>query len=159
MLAIAGGLAFGLGGKDAAADFIDKLRHDMAAELENGTPFDVAFAERLSNVAAEFARFVRAALPSATKAETEAFKLSADNTKQSIGILSEMVDLRKDLSDWQSVNPIDIAFVQRLAATAAEVTRLVMSQLVPTTQLEVDRLERWAALNGARSVLSKILAA
>ena len=133
---------------DLLSDLI-KLRHDMAAELENGTPFDVAFAERLSTVAAEFARFVRAALPSATKAETEAFKLSADNTKQSIGILSEMVDLRKDLSDWQSVNPIDLAFVQRLAATAAEVTRLVMSQLVPTTELEVDRLERWAALEGA----------
>ena len=32
MLAIAGGLAFGLGGKDAAADFIDKLRHDMAGK-------------------------------------------------------------------------------------------------------------------------------
>lgn len=133
---------------DLLSDLI-KLRHDMAAELENGTPFDVAFAERLSKVAADFARFVRAALPSATKAETEAFKLSADNTKQSISILSDMVDLRKDLADWQSVNPIDLAFVQRLAATAAEVTRLVMSQLVPTTELEVDRLKRWAELNGA----------
>jgi hypothetical protein len=29
MLAIAGGLAFGLGGKDAAKDFIDKVRQDI----------------------------------------------------------------------------------------------------------------------------------
>lgn len=31
-LAIAAGIAFGLGGKDAAADFIEKLREDMAAK-------------------------------------------------------------------------------------------------------------------------------
>ncbi len=145
--------------KDAIALLSDliKLRHDMAAELENGTPFDVAFAERLSNVAAAFASFVRAALPASTKAEAEAFKLAADNTKQSISILSDMVDLRKDLADWQSVNPIDLAFVQRLAATAAEVTRIVMGQLVPTTQLEVDRLGRWAELeNAAVSLISDV---
>lgn len=32
MLSLAGGLAFGLGGKDAAARFLEKLRHDMGGE-------------------------------------------------------------------------------------------------------------------------------
>ena len=153
------------GSSDAAADIKDKideqknliqllsdmlaLRADMARELESGTPFNVGFAQALAKKAAMFAQFVRAALPAATKDEAEGYKRAAENSRDGIAVLSDLIQLRKDMSDYKDVNPFDVAFVERLAATGKRIVALVQSQLVPTTQAEVDRMQRWADLNGS----------
>ena len=126
-----------------------QLRADMAREVESGTPFNVGFARALAKRAAEFAQFVRAALPAATKDEAEGYKRAAENSRDGIAVLSDLIQLRKDMSDYKDVNPFDVAFVERLAATGKRIVALVQSQLVPTTQAEVDRMQRWADLNGS----------
>lgn len=158
------------GSSDAAADIKDKieeqrnliqllsdmlaLRADMAREVESGTPFNVGFARALAKRAAEFAQFVRAALPAATKDEAEGYKRAAENSRDGIAVLSDLIQLRKDMSDYKDVNPFDVAFVERLTAVGKRIVQMVQSQLVPTTQAEVDRMQRWADLNG--SVVSLI---
>lgn len=158
------------GSSDAAADIKDKieeqrnliqllsdmlaLRADMAREVESGTPFNVGFARALAKRAAEFAQFVRAALPAATKDEAEGYKRAAENSRDGIAVLSDLIQLRKDMSDYKDVNPFDVAFVERLTAVGKRIVQIVQSQLVPTTQAEVDRMQRWADLNG--SVVSLI---
>lgn len=153
------------GSSDAAADIKDKideqrsliqllsdmiaLRADMARELESGTPFNVGFARGLAKRAAEFAQYVRAALPAATKDEAEGYKRAAENSRDGISVLSDLVQLRKDMNDYKDVNPFDVAFVERLTAVGKRIVQMVQTQLVPTTQAEVDRMQRWADLNGA----------
>ena len=153
------------GSSNAAADIKDKieeqknliqllsdmlaLRADMAREVESGTPFNVGFARALAKRAGEFAAFVRAALPTATKDEAEGYKRTADNSRDGIAVLSDLIQLRKDMSDYKDVNPFDVAFVERLAAVGKRIVQIVQGQLVPTTQAEVDRMQRWADLNGA----------
>ena len=131
-----------------------QLRADMAREVESGTPFNVGFARALAKRAAEFAQFVRAALPAATKDEAEGYKRAAENSRDGIAVLSDLIQLRKDMSDYKDVNPFDVAFVERLTAVGKRIVQMVQSQLVPTTQAEVDRMQRWADLNG--SVVSLI---
>lgn len=125
------------------------LRHDMQAELENGTPFNVGFAQALARRAAEFAVFVREALPKATKDESEGYQRAADNSRDSISVLSDLIQLRKDMSDFGDINPFDVAFVERLAATGKRIVEIAQSQLIPTTEAEADRMQRWADLNGS----------
>ena len=125
------------------------LRHDMQEELENGTPFNVGFAQALARRAAEFAVFVREALPKATKDESEGYSRAADNSRDSISVLSDLIQLRKDMSDFEDVNPFDVAFVERLAATGRRIVEIAQSQLIPTTEAEADRMQRWADLNGS----------
>lgn len=153
------------GSSNAAADIKDKieeqknliqllsdmiaLRHDMQEELENGTPFNVGFAQALARRAAEFAVFVREALPKATKDESEGYSRAADNSRDSISVLSDLIQLRKDMSDFEDVNPFDVAFVERLAATGRRIVEIAQSQLIPTTEAEADRMQRWADLNGS----------
>ena len=153
------------GSSDAAADIKDKieeqrnliqllsdmlaLRADMAREVESGTPFNVGFARALAKRAAEFAQFVRAALPAATKDEAEGYKRAAENSRDGIAVLSDLIQLRKDMSDYKDVNPFDVAFVERLTAVGKRIVQIVQGQLVPTTQAEVDRMQRWADLNGS----------
>lgn len=126
-----------------------QLRADMARELESGTPFNVGFAQALAKKAALFAQYVRAALPPATKDEAEGYKLATENSRNAIAVLSDLIQLRKDMSDWKDVNPFDVAFIQRLTAAGKRIVQAVQAQLVPTTQAEVDRMQRWADLNGA----------
>lgn len=125
------------------------LRHDMQEELENGTPFNVGFAQALARRAAEFAVFVREALPKATKDESEGYSRAADNSRDSISVLSDLIQLRKDMSDFEDVNPFDVAFVERLAVTGRRIVEIAQSQLIPTTEAEADRMQRWADLNGS----------
>lgn len=125
------------------------LRHDMQAELENGTPFNVGFAQALARRAAEFAVFVREALPKATKDESEGYQRAADNSRDSISVLSDLIQLRKDMSDFGDINPFDVAFVERLAVTGRRIVEIAQSQLIPTTEAEADRMQRWADLNGS----------
>ena len=125
------------------------LRADMAREVESGTPFNVGFARALAKRAAEFAQFVRAALPAATKDEAEGYKRAAENSRDGIAVLSDLIQLRKDMSDYKDVNPFDVAFVERLTAVGKRIVQIVQGQLVPTTQAEVDRMQRWADLNGS----------
>ena len=132
-----------------------QLRSAMASELESGTPFDTAFAQRLAQAGARMAAFVRDTLPTITKNEAEGYQRATAYSKEAVAWLSDLIQLRKDMSDHADVQPFDGAFVQRLVATGKRLVALVQAELIPTTQNEVDRLKRWQELSGATVGLIK----
>lgn len=132
-----------------------QLRSAMASELESGTPFDAAFAQRLAQAGARMAAFVRDTLPTVTKNEAEGYQRATAYSKEAVAWLSDLIQLRKDMSDHADVQPFDSAFVQRLVATGKRLVALVQAELIPTTQNEVDRLKRWQELSGATVGLIK----
>lgn len=132
-----------------------QLRSAMASELESGTPFDAAFAQRLAQAGARMAAFVRDTLPTVTKNEAEGYQRATAYSKDAVAWLSDLIQLRKDMSDHADVQPFDSAFVQRLVATGKRLVALVQAELIPTTQNEVDRLKRWQELSGATVSLIK----
>lgn len=135
-----------------------KLRHDMAEELKNGTPFDVGFAQRLAHTGAVLAGYVRDALPKVTKDEAEGYKRAAEFSRDGVSWLSDLIALRKDMSDYKDVNPFDIAFIERLINTGKRIAALVQASLIPVTESQVDQMQRWADLNGAVVSLIKDVA-
>lgn len=132
--------------RDAIALLSDllTLRSDMAAELQNGTPFNVEFARALAQRAAEFTGYVTQALVVESKQQAEGVTRAMATERDSIAVLKDTAELRTQLSNAAGDRAFDMELVQGLARRAREITDLVRNSLVPTSEAEVDHVGRWA---------------
>lgn len=94
-----------------------------------------------------------------TESEVAALGRFRDGVGAAIQILSDALNLRKDLDSAENVvAPIDMALITKLANEAQAVTAIVQSRLIPLTQDEADALKRYAdAAGSAVSVLRDMI--
>ena len=88
-----------------------RLAPDMAREVESGTPFNVAFARRCAKRAGSLP-FVREALKRPQRTKARATSAPPITAAIACCVLSDLIQLRSDMSDFEDVNPFDVAFVE-----------------------------------------------
>lgn len=120
-----------------------KLREDLNAELQNGQPFNTAFVINLADRAASFLQIVLQRVVPITKKNGDAFTLYVTAAKDAIGILGDVADLRKKLTEDMDSQPFDTAQIVAFAWRAQQFLQIVESQLVPTTQAQADALSQY----------------
>lgn len=128
----------------AAADF------HTAAQQAAASPISPALVQQLVDEARWVLDLTRHALVPTSERQVEIFERYASTVQSSIGVLSDMADLRQAVSEaLRNSQPFDPIAVMWLARRAQEFTALVMAQLIPITEKQAEGVARYAGAVGA----------
>jgi hypothetical protein len=129
------------------------LKKDLA---EPAPPLDTRYINQLVADAAVVTVIMRQHLIGTTEEQADAIGQYASAVGDTIGILNDTLDLKKNLAEG-STTPISSEMIARLADEAARVTSIVSARLVPATEAEAEGLSRYADLVGSSvSVLKDV---
>lgn len=144
---------------DAVSSSVSVLNDaaDLREKLSKPTsPIDIRYINQLVADAAVVSVITRATLVPTTEEQAEALGLYADAVGNSVGILSDVLDLGKNLRE-NGVSPISNQMIIALADQGVRVATLVKGRLIPTTKEQGEALSAYADLVGASvSVLKDV---
>lgn len=109
-------------------------------------PIPVALVQALAAEAQAIALVVQTQIVTANKKLTTNLKLWAEIVSASIGVLNDVSDLRKTLSENAGAPPIDMSLVRALAAQAAQIAGEVNKALIPYSEAQTTALEHYAGV-------------
>lgn len=143
--------------KDAVSlisDMVD-LKKGIA-ELKDVPAFDQPTVLALIDRAQQFTTAMQSHLIPLTEFERDQFGRYASVVGDTVGILSDMADLKKDLAEPSP--PINTDYIWQLVADAAVVTVILRERLLPTTEEQADAMGLYAsAVGDTVSILSDVL--
>jgi hypothetical protein len=126
---------------------------ESAAAL--GPPLTRAIVEKLALEAQGVLYLVSQQTLPITEETAQALQRYADAASAALGLLSDVVALRKALAEPTS--PIAVADIQPLAVEAAEVLRILEASLVPTSEDQAEAVGRYAdAASAALSLFGDV---
>jgi len=141
--------------RDGSANAVGILQdaYDLAKTLSEPQPTIPAGSIRyLAQVAAQATRVLTTLLVPLTQQQVEALKRYQDGAGAAIGLLNDTADIGKTLNEPQPAIPP--GSIRRMALVAAQVLRVVESELVPTTEEQGSALARYTdAAGGAVSLI------
>lgn len=143
--------------KDAASLLSDmaSLKKDIA-ELKDVPAFDQPMVLALIDRAQQFTAALQSRLIPLTEFERDQFGRYASVVGDTVGILKDMADLKKDLAE--PAPPITTAYIWQLVADAAIVVGIMRGSLIATTEEQAEAMSRYASVAGDTvSILSDVL--
>jgi hypothetical protein len=143
----------------ASSDSISILKDtsDLRKELAEPTsPISSAAVLRLAEEATRVVKIVRGFLVPTSQAQADALSGYASVVSDTVGILSDVLSLGKDLKEGGAPSIPD-AMIIRLADQAARIVTLVEDRLLPASQDQVDALSAYADLvSSSTSIMSDV---
>jgi hypothetical protein len=143
----------------ASSDSISILKDtsDLRKELaEPHPPINGAAVLRLAEEATRVVKIVRGFLVPTSQAQADALSQYASVVSDTVGILSDVLSLGKDMKEGGAPSIPD-AMIIRLADQAARIVTLVEGRLLPASQDQVDALSAYADLvSSSTSIMSDV---
>ena len=128
--------------------------YDLSKTLsEPQPPIPPGAIRYLTQVVAQVTRVIDLLLVPLTEQQVTDLKRYQDGAGAAIGLLNDTTDIAKALAEPQP--PIPPGSIRRLATVAAQVLKVVETQLVPTTEEQLDPLKRYTEAAGAAVGLIK----
>jgi hypothetical protein len=133
--------------KAAVAVFTEilNLRQQLAVP---SSPIVLAQVQTLANEAMAIVTVLRERLIVANQHQSDELEHYAAIVAGSIAILKDVADLRKRLSENMG-SPFDMALIKKFAERAAEITRLVETELIPFAEQQAAEMQRYADVSSA----------
>jgi hypothetical protein len=130
------------------------LKKDIA-ELKDVPAFDQPTVLALIDRAQQFTTALQQHLIPLTEYETDLFSRYASAVGDSVGILKDMSDLKKELATVQP--PLDTRYINQLVADAAVVTVIMRQHLIATTEEQAKQVGLYAdAVGSTASALKDV---
>jgi hypothetical protein len=129
------------------------LRKDA---LDIAPPIPLARIRGLAGEALHITQIVRGLLVPTSEEQAAGFSRYAEAEGAAVGILRDVVGLRKDATDLAP--PLSVAQITRLADDAKRITQIVMARMVPASEEQAAAAQRFADTTGsAVSAISDVL--
>jgi hypothetical protein len=130
------------------------LKKDIA-ELKDVPAFDQPMVLALIDRAQQFTTALQQHLIPLTEFEAEQFSRYASAVGDSVSILKDMADLKKELAE--PAPPIDTRYINQLVADAAVVTVIMRQHLIATTEEQAKQVSLYAdAVGSTASALKDV---